>query len=123
MPTTIKNAKIACLDLSFHKARMHQGVQVQITDPKNLDAVRDRWTNLLEIIKSSIWLINGNAYRESDIVKEQIALVLKSGANVVLTTKGIDDLCLKYFIEAGAMAVRRCKKEDLRRICKATGGF
>jgi T-complex protein 1 subunit alpha len=39
----------------------------------------------------------------------------------VLTTKGIDDLCMKYFIEAGAMAVRRCKKEDLRRICKATG--
>ena len=40
----------------------------------------------------------------------------------MLTTKGIDDLCLKEFVEAGAMAVRRCKKEDLRRIAKATGG-
>ncbi len=49
--------------------------------------------------------------------------MLKAGANVVLTTKGIDDLCLKYFVEAGAMAVRRCKKEDLRRIAKATGGI
>jgi len=39
----------------------------------------------------------------------------------VLTTKGIDDLVLKLFIEKGAMAVRRCKKEDLRRIAKATG--
>jgi T-complex protein 1 subunit alpha len=39
-----------------------------------------------------------------------------------LTTKGIDDLCLKLFVEAGAMAVRRCKKEDLKRIAKATGG-
>jgi T-complex protein 1 subunit alpha len=29
---------------------------------------------------------------------------------------------MKYFVEAGAMAVRRCKKEDLRRIAKATGG-
>jgi T-complex protein 1 subunit alpha len=47
---------------------------------------------------------------------------LKAGANVVLTTKGIDDLSLKYFVEAGAMAVRRCKKEDLRQIAKATGG-
>jgi len=46
---------------------------------------------------------------------------LKSGANVILTTKGIDDLCTKYFVEKGAMAVRRCKKEDLKRICKATG--
>jgi len=35
---------------------------------------------------------------------------------------GIDDLCLKYFVEAGAMAVRRCKKVDLKRIAKCTGG-
>ncbi len=48
--------------------------------------------------------------------------ILNSGANVVLTTGGIDDLNLKYFIEAGAMAVRRCKKIDLKRIAKATGG-
>ena len=46
---------------------------------------------------------------------------LASGANVILTTGGIDDLCLKYFVEAGAMAVRRCKKVDLKRIAKATG--
>lgn len=39
----------------------------------------------------------------------------------MLTTGGIDDLCLKYFVEAGAMAVRRCKKEDLKRIARATG--
>lgn len=47
---------------------------------------------------------------------------MAAGANVVFTTKGIDDLCLKEFVEAGAMAVRRCRKEDLRRIAKATGG-
>jgi hypothetical protein len=29
---------------------------------------------------------------------------------------------LQYFVEAGAMAVRRVKKEDMRRIAKATGG-
>jgi hypothetical protein len=44
------------------------------------------------------------------------------GAKVILTTKGIDDLCLKYFVEAGAIAVRRVKPEDLKRIAKATGG-
>jgi len=57
-----------------------------------------------------------------DITKEKIHKILESGAKVVLTTKGIDDLCLKYFVEAGAMAVRRVKKEDLKRIAKATGG-
>ena len=38
-----------------------------------------------------------------------------------MTTKGIDDLCLKCFVEAGAMAIRRVKKEDMKRIAKATG--
>ena len=61
-------------------------------------------------------------FRESDITKERIQKILGSGANVVLTTGGIDDLCLKYFVEAGAMGVRRCKKADLKRIAKATGG-
>jgi T-complex protein 1 subunit alpha len=28
---------------------------------------------------------------------------------------------VQYFVEAGAMAVRRCKKSDLKRIAKATG--
>lgn len=59
--------------------------------------------------------------RESEITLEKVRKILGSGANVILTTKGIDDLCLKEFIEAGAMAVRRCRKEDLRRIAKATG--
>ena len=41
---------------------------------------------------------------------------------MVLVSGGIDDLCLKYFVEAGAMAIRRCKKQDLKRISRATGG-
>jgi T-complex protein 1 subunit alpha len=60
--------------------------------------------------------------RETDIAKERVAKLLNAGANVILTTGGIDDLCLKQFVEAGAMAVRRCKKADLKRIAKATGG-
>jgi len=30
---------------------------------------------------------------------------------------------MKYFVEAGAMAVRRVKKMDLKRIARATGGI
>lgn len=48
--------------------------------------------------------------------------VINAGANVILTTGGIDELCQKYCLEAGVMAVRRCRKFDLRRIAKATGG-
>ena len=40
--------------------------------------------------------------REMDMTKDTIQKILNTGAKVILTTKGIDDLCLKYFVEAGA---------------------
>ncbi|SOV02501.1 probable TCP1 - component of chaperonin-containing T-complex [Ustilago sp. UG-2017a] len=101
MKTHIKNAKIALLDINLVKQRMHLGVHITIDDPDQLEKIRAR---------------------ESEIVLERVRKILATGANVILTTKGIDDLCLKEFVEAGAMAVRRCRKEDLRRIAKATGG-
>lgn len=64
-----------------------------------------------------------NLCRESDITKERIQKILATGANVILTTGGIDDMCLKYFVDAGAMAVRRVVKKDLKRIAKASGGM
>lgn len=100
MKTRIPDAKIACLDMNLQKERMKLGVNITIDDPQQLEAIRAR---------------------ESAMVLERVDMILKAGANVVFTTKGIDDLCLKQFIEKGAMAVRRCKKEDLRRIAKATG--
>lgn len=100
MKTHISNAKIAVLDINLQKAKMALGVNVTIDDPEQLEAIRKR---------------------EYDIIVEKINKIIGAGANVVLTTKGIDDLCLKVFVEAGVMAVRRCKKEDLRRIARATG--
>uniref|UniRef100_A0A2K5MKW6 T-complex protein 1 subunit alpha n=1 Tax=Cercocebus atys TaxID=9531 RepID=A0A2K5MKW6_CERAT len=58
---------------------------------------------------------------ESDITKERIQKILATGTNVILTTGGIDDMCLKYFVEAGAMAVRRVLKRELKRLAKASG--
>ncbi|XP_015177615.1 PREDICTED: T-complex protein 1 subunit alpha [Polistes dominula] len=100
MPKRIVNPKIACLDFSLQKAKMKLGVEVLITDPEKLEAVRQR---------------------EIDITKERVQKILNAGANVILLSGGIDDLCQKYFVEAKAMAVRRCKKQDLKRIAKATG--
>ncbi|KAL3920265.1 MAG: hypothetical protein SGPRY_005315 [Prymnesium sp.] len=101
MPRYVTNAKIALLDIDLRKSKMAMGVSVVVTDPSKLEAIRQR---------------------ESDITKERIQLLVNAGANVVLTTKGIDDMAIKYFVEAGAMAVRRVKKEELRRIAKLTGG-
>jgi len=89
MPRSVKNAKIACLDFSLQKAKMKMGVQVLVDDPDQLEAIRDR---------------------ESDITKERIQKILAAGANVILTTGGIDDLCLKYFVEAELWQFEDAKK-------------
>ncbi|KAI9103171.1 chaperonin Cpn60/TCP-1 family [Phlyctochytrium arcticum] len=98
--TRVEGAKIACLDINLQKARMHLGVNIVIDDPDKLEDIRRR---------------------EIEITTERIKKILNAGANVVLTTKGIDDTCLKVFVEAGAMAVRRVRKEDMKRIARATG--
>lgn len=100
MKTRITDAKIAVLDMNLQKERMKLGVNITIDDPSQLEQIRAR---------------------EASIVTDRVSMILKSGANVIFTTKGIDDLVLKLFIEKGAMGVRRAKKEDLRRIAKATG--
>lgn len=100
MPKKIQNAKIACIDFSLQKTKMKLGVHVISENAEQLEKIRER---------------------ELDITKERISKILATGCNVVLTTGGVDDMCLKYFVEKGAMAVRRCKKGDLKRIAKATG--
>lgn len=101
MPSKVTGAKIALVDFGLQKHKMQMGVQIVVTDTKQVEEIRQR---------------------EMDITKERIQRILDSGANVILTSKGIDDLCLKYFVEAGAIAVRRVKPEDMKRIAKATGG-
>lgn len=105
MPTFVEDSengiKIAMLDMNLQRHRMAMGVQVIVKDPKEIENIKKR---------------------EMDITKERIQKILDTGVKVVLTTKGIDDLCLKYFVEAGVICARRCNREDLKRLAKATGG-
>lgn len=96
-----QTVKVALLDFNLQKHKLQMGVQVVVTDTKQVEEIRQR---------------------EMDITREKIQAILETGARVILTTKGIDDLCMKYFVEAGAIAVRRVTKEDMKRIAKATGG-
>lgn len=101
MPIDMTDAKIAFLDFGLRQYRLHLGVQVQITDPTELEQIR---------------------LKEKDVTKARVQKILASGANVVLTSQGIDDMSMKYFMEAGVMAYRRVPRKDLRRIAKLTGG-
>jgi T-complex protein 1 subunit alpha len=100
MPMEVKNARVACLDMSLNKYRLQMGVQILVENPNDLEKIRQR---------------------EMDITKERCVKLIQAGANVILCTKGIDEFAIKYFVEVGALAVRRCEKGDLRRIAKACG--
>ncbi|QPG76015.1 Alpha subunit of chaperonin-containing T-complex [Brettanomyces nanus] len=100
MVKEVKDARIAVLDFGLLKAKMALGVQINLENPDQVEQVKQR---------------------EQEMILDKVRKIISAGANVVLTTKGIDDLCLKEFVEHKVMAVRRCKKEDLRRIARATG--
>mmetsp|Transcript_20342 Transcript_20342/g.24389 ORF Transcript_20342/g.24389 Transcript_20342/m.24389 type:complete len:542 (+) Transcript_20342:99-1724(+) len=101
MVKSVKNAKIALVDFNLNKQKMALGVQVLVTDPKELERIRAK---------------------ELDFTRDRIKMMLDAGANVFLCSKAIDDMALKYFVEAGAIAARRVSKEDMRRVAKCTGG-
>ncbi|KRZ62221.1 T-complex protein 1 subunit alpha [Trichinella nativa] len=100
MPKQIMQAKIACLDFSLNAERLKMGITFELNDPKAINP----------IIKE-----------EKDIARRRVEKILKAGANVVLLTGGMANFVIEMFVSAGVMAVRRCKKVDLKRIAKATG--
>jgi T-complex protein 1 subunit alpha len=101
MPRSITKAKIACVDFNLNKFRLAMGIQVLVHDPESLDKIRQA---------------------EMDVCKERCRKIIEAGANVILCSRGIDDFALKYFVEAGAIAIRRVPKNDLKRIANNTGG-
>jgi T-complex protein 1 subunit alpha len=100
MPSSIVGAKIACVDFNLNKYRLAMGVQVLVQDPEALEKIRQA---------------------EMDVCKKRCQMIIESGANVVLCSKGIDDFALKYFVEAGVIAIRRVPKNDMRRIANNCG--
>jgi T-complex protein 1 subunit alpha len=100
MPSSVENAKIALLDFNLQRARLKLGIQVTIKDADEVERI---------------------SKREQDILKERVEAILNAGANVILTSKGIDDFAMKYFVERNCIAMRRVGADDMRRIAKATG--
>merc|ERR1712139_74377 len=100
MPTVVSPAKIALVDFDLKKHRMGMNVNIVVDDPEELEKIRQK---------------------EMDITRDKIKKILDAGTNVIFTTKGIDDMAMKYLVEGGVFAVRRVDKKDMRRIAKSTG--
>ena len=100
MPRVVENAKIALVDAAMEIKSPETDTKVQISDPEQLQAFLDQ---------------------EESILKKMVETVKKSGANVVICQKGIDDIAQHYLAKEGIVAVRRVKKSDMDAIAKATG--
>ncbi|MCD4844200.1 MAG: thermosome subunit [Methanosarcinales archaeon] len=100
MPKRIDNAKIAVLDVGIQVQRTSTDAKIKISDPDQLE----------------------EAYHEEyQTVKDQVDGLIKAGANVVITEKGIDDISLHYLAAKNIIAIRRAKEDEIKKIVKATG--
>ena len=101
MPKIVKNAKIALINTALEVKKTEVDARIQIQDPTQLQAFLDE---------------------EEGMLKKMVEKIKKSGANVLVCQKGIDDIAQHYLAKDGIFSVRRAKKSDLEKLSKATGG-
>jgi len=100
MPKTVKNAKIALLDVALEIKKTEIDAKIKITSPGSFQSFLDE---------------------EEKTLRTKVDKVVKSGCNVVFLQKGIDDLAQHFLAKSGIYAVRRVKKSDMEKLEKATG--
>ena len=101
MPKRIEKAKIALLDCPLEIEKTEFDAKINIESPEQMEA----------FIK-----------QEEDMLRDMVDKIVKTGANVVLCEKGIDDMAQHFLARKGIIAVRRNKKSDMEKLAKATGG-
>ncbi|MGC8496874.1 MAG: thermosome subunit beta [Thermoplasmata archaeon] len=99
MPGTVKNAKIALLNVALEIKKPEIDTNIQIKDPSMIHNFLDE---------------------EERMLKEMVDKIIATGANVVLSQKGIDDMAQHFLAKKGIYAARRVKKSDIEKLAKAT---
>jgi thermosome len=100
MPKQVKNAKILLVNAALEVRKTEVDARIQIQDPTQLQAFLDE---------------------EEGMLKKMVEKVKKSGANVLVCQKGIDDIAQHFLAKEGIYSVRRAKKSDMDKLAKATG--
>jgi len=101
MPKRVEKAKILLLDAALEIEKTEFDAKINIESPEQMEA----------FIK-----------QEEDMMRDMVDKIAKTGANVVLCEKGIDDMVQHFMARKGILAVRRNKKSDMEKLAKATGG-
>ena len=102
MPRLIENAKILLINEELDNERTKTDAEITINTPQEMHTYISK---------------------ENDDVKEKTQKIIDSGANVVISQKGISLLAQHYLSRAGIMSLRRVKENDLHWLSKASGGL
>ncbi len=100
MPKRVENAKIALLDTPLEIEKPEIDMEISINSPELIQ-------RLLE--------------KQEKILQEKVEKIAATGASVVITQKGIDDVAQHFLAKRGIMAVRRVKRSDIEKLARATG--
>ena len=101
MPKRVENARIALLNCPLEVEKTEFSAEIRIRDPSQMKAFLDQETTML---------------------KEMVEKIKKTGANVLICQKGIDDMAQHFLAKEGILAVRRAKESDMEKLSRATGG-
>jgi chaperonin GroEL (HSP60 family) len=100
MPRSIDNAKILLLNEPLEMMRTKTDEQIQINSPEQM----------------SLFL-----NQEKIDILMRVKKIISSGANVVISRKGINDIAQEYLAKNGIISIRRAKMNDLLWLEKSTG--
>ena len=101
MPKHVENAKIALVNIALEVKKTEISAEIRIRDPTQMRSFLDK---------------------ETDMLKTMVEKITKSGANVMICQKGIDDMAQHFLAKKGVLAVRRVKESDMDKLSRATGG-
>jgi thermosome len=100
MPKRVEKAKIALINSALEIEKTEFDAKINISSP-------DQMKMFLE--------------EENKMLMTMVDKITKSGANVVICQKGIDDIAQHYMAKANILAVRRVKESDMTKLSRATG--
>jgi thermosome len=100
MPQNVKNAKIALVNIALEIRKTEVDARIQINDPTQLQSFLDE---------------------EESMLRKMVKKISKTGANVLVCQKGIDDIVQYLLAKEGIYAIRRASEDDIKKLSKATG--
>jgi T-complex protein 1 subunit alpha len=100
MPRVLTDCKVAVLDLGIARTRLPMGITFRLKNAQNLNRIQTE---------------------EVDQCRRIVDAILAAGANVIITSKTIDEASLKPIIRAGAIGIRHVSDGEIAAVARATG--